>query len=109
MRLAAALLALVVLPAFAFKDEIPVQRLPEEARAALARIEANGPFPYPQDGRIFANRERHLPVRARGYYREYSVETPGARDRGARRIVSGNGGEFYYTDDHYRSFKRIRE
>ncbi len=109
MRLAAALLALVVLPAFAFKDEIRASELPAEAKTLLARIEANGPFPYPQDGKSFANRERRLPVRARGYYREYTVPTPGERGRGARRIIAGNGGEFYYSDDHYRSFKRIRE
>ncbi len=60
-------------------------------------------------GRTFGNREAHLPKRGRGYYREYTVPTPGARDRGARRIVAGRGGEFYYTEDHYRTFKRIIE
>jgi ribonuclease T1 len=58
---------------------------------------------------VFRNRERLLPARRTGYYREYTVPTPGARDRGARRIVAGKEGEFYYTDDHYRSFRRIRE
>ena len=59
------------------------------------------------DGVVFGNREGHLPMKQRGYYREYTVATPGARDRGARRIVAGRGGELYYTDDHYRSFRRI--
>ena len=89
--------------------EIGVADLPPEARATLALIKAGGPFPYPQDGRTFGNREKLLPLRGRGYYREYTVRTPGARDRGARRIVAGRDGEFYYTADHYRSFRRIRE
>lgn len=109
MRLLAALLALVVLPAFAFQKEIAVQSLPPEARHTLSLIQRNGPFPYTQDGKTFGNREKRLPLRPHGYYREYTVKTPGARDRGARRIVAGNGGEFYYTDDHYRSFRRVRE
>ena len=90
-------------------QDIPAAKLPKEARETLALIRAGGPFPYPQDGRTFQNREKLLPQQARGYYREYTVKTPGARDRGARRIVSGKGGEFYYTADHYRSFKRIIE
>ena len=81
--------------------------LPPEAQETLSRIEAGGPFPYRQDGRVFGNRERLLPQRERGYYREYTVKTPGARDRGARRIVAGRNGEYYYTEDHYRSFRRI--
>ncbi len=109
MKLLAALLALVVLPAFAFQKDIAVAALPPEARQTLSLIKGNGPLPHRQDGRTFGNRERRLPMRAQGYYREYTVPTPGARDRGARRIVAGNGGEFYYTDDHYRSFRRIRE
>ncbi len=109
MRLLAALLAFAVLPVFAFQREISLQSLPAEARATLELIKRNGPFPHAQDGRTFANREKLLPSRAHGYYREYTVRTPGARDRGARRIVAGNGGEFYYSDDHYRSFRRIRE
>ena len=116
MRLLAAVLAFVVVPVFGFQKEIPVEKLPEEARATLALIKNNGPFAYPQDGATFGNREKLLPQRARGYYREYTVKTPGepgrvrgTRDRGARRIVAGNGGEFYYSDDHYRSFRRIRE
>jgi ribonuclease T1 len=89
--------------------DVPVGELPVEARATLVLIKAGGPFPYPQDGRTFSNREKLLPSRQRGYYREYTVRTPGARDRGARRIVAGRTGEYYYTDDHYRSFRRILE
>ena len=88
--------------------EIPAAELPKEARETLALVRRGGPFPYRKDGATFGNFEQRLPVRARGYYREYTVPTPGARDRGARRIVAG-GGEYYYTDDHYRSFRRIRE
>jgi ribonuclease T1 len=99
----------VAVLAAALAQDIPAAELPKEARETLALIRAGGPFPYPQDGRTFQNREKLLPQRGRGYYREYTVKTPGARDRGARRIVSGNGGEFYYTADHYRSFRRIIE
>ena len=95
--------------ALAFSDEISFKQLPAEARQTLAHIKAGGPFPYEKDGRVFGNREGLLPKRSRGYYREYTVKTPGARDRGARRIVAGMPGEYYYTDDHYRSFKRIIE
>jgi len=93
----------------AYSADIPVGDLPAEARATLQLIKAGGPFPYKQDGRVFGNREGRLPQKSRGYYSEYTVKTPGARDRGARRIVAGSGGEYYYTDDHYRSFKRILE
>ena len=89
--------------------EVKLQALPPEARVTLALIKAGGPFPYAQDGRVFSNREKLLPIQGRGYYREYTVDTPGARDRGARRIVAGSGGEYYYTADHYRSFHRILE
>jgi ribonuclease T1 len=88
---------------------IPVAQLPVEARETLRLIRSGGPFPYAKDGVAFGNRERLLPRRPRGYYREYTVRTPGARDRGAQRIIAGQAGERYYTDDHYRSFKRIRE
>ncbi|MER5397183.1 ribonuclease domain-containing protein [Streptomyces sp. NPDC002599] len=81
--------------------------LPAEARATLALIDRGGPFPYAKDGAVFGNFERELPGRARGYYREYTVRTPGERDRGARRIVTGRGGEIFYTDDHYNSFKAV--
>jgi ribonuclease T1 len=89
--------------------EIAVHALPLEARATLELIKAGGPFPYPQDGRVFSNREKLLPLERRGYYREYTVRAPGVRGRGARRIVAGSGGEYYYTADHYQSFKRIVE
>ncbi len=88
--------------------EISVSDLPAEARSTISLIRRNGPFPYSRDGSVFFNREGLLPQAPRGYYREYTVATPGARDRGARRIVSGDGGELYYTADHYRSFSRIR-
>jgi ribonuclease T1 len=90
-----------------FAGEIRVGQLPIEARATLELIKAGGPFPYVQDGRVFSNREKLLPSRKRGYYREYTVRTPGARDRGPKRIVAGSGGEYYYTHDHYGSFKII--
>ena len=108
MRLLAALVALVLPLAAAAKD-VSLKDLPPEAQQTLALVKQNGPFPYPNDGKTFGNREKRLPMRAQGYYREYTVKTPGARDRGARRIIAGNGGEFYYTDDHYRTFARIRE
>ena len=81
--------------------------LPPEARHTLALIDSGGPFPYDQDGVVFENREGLLPDHDSGYYHEYTVPTPGAPDRGARRIIAGSAGELYYTDDHYRSFERI--
>lgn len=99
--------ALLVSFALAFQGEIALRQLPPEARQTLELIRAGGPFPHQRDGVVFGNREGHLPRKERGYYREYTVRTPGARDRGARRIVAGRGGEYYYTDDHYRSFRRI--
>jgi len=95
--------------AVALSSEIPLDKLPPEARQTVALVKAGGPFPYQRDGSEFHNREGLLPKRSRGYYREYTVKTPGAKDRGARRIVAGQGGEFYYTEDHYRSFRRIIE
>ena len=89
--------------------EIGVKALPPEARETLRLIRAGGPFPYDRDGIVFGNREKLLPQRERGWYLEYTVPTPGARNRGARRIVTARSGEFYYTDDHYASFRRIRE
>ncbi len=73
-------------------------------RTVLQRIAAGGPFLHRRDGIVFANRERELPPEPSGYYREYTVETPGAADRGARRLVVGRGGEVFYSHDHYRSF-----
>ncbi len=82
-------------------------KLPPEARTTLQLVIKGGPFPYDRDGVVYQNRERILPARASGYYHEYTVVTPGSVDRGARRIVAGNKGEFYYTDDHYASFVRV--
>jgi ribonuclease T1 len=78
-----------------------------EIRKMLDRIAAGGPFKHRQDGVVFGNREGRLPAKARGYYHEYTVETPGAADRGARRLIRGQGGETYYTHDHYRTFQRL--
>lgn len=89
--------------------EIALAQLPPEAVATLELIRRGGPFPYAKDGTVFANREGLLPRQKRGYYREYTVRTPKVRTRGARRIVKGAAGELFYTDDHYNSFKRIRE
>ncbi|NML27018.1 ribonuclease domain-containing protein [Zoogloea dura] len=96
------------------REDVPaisVDRLPPEARETLALIHQGGPFPYRRDGIRFQNREGRLPDAAPAYYREYTVPTPGSRDRGARRIVSGGNppSVFYYSGDHYRSFRRIQE
>ncbi|WP_258804899.1 ribonuclease domain-containing protein [Pseudarthrobacter sp. NS4] len=88
---------------------IPESELPPEGRRTLALIRAGGPYRYSQDDQTFGNFERILPRQDRGYYREYTVPTPGESDRGARRIVAGDGGDKYYTDDHYGSFKFIAE
>ena len=122
-RFAIVLCALLGLSAAAFArspaaiGDIALAALPAEAHATLAQIKAGGPFAYARDGSVFGNRELRLPPRSRGYYREYTVKTPGERDRGARRIVAGAGdagdvrtsGEYYYSHDHYNSFRRIRE
>ena len=91
------------------RGEIRAADLPKEARTTLALIKAGGPFPFEKDASTFGNREGQLPRERRGYYREYTVRTPGSRDRGARRIVAGKPGEYYYTEDHYRTFRRIIE
>ena len=96
-------------PSSQLAGEIAAAELPAEARATIALIRRGGPFPHDKDGSIFFNRENLLPAAPRGYYREYTVPTPGVPHRGARRIVSGEHGELYYTADHYRSFRRIRE
>jgi ribonuclease T1 len=89
---------------------LPVSALPPEARATLALIRAGGPYPYPRsDNQTFSNRERLLPAEPRGYYKEFTVITPGSGDRGARRIITGSQGERYWTADHYASFSRIEE
>ena len=111
MRLIAGLLALVFssgAPCFS-AGEIEKKQLPREAIATAALIKKGGPFPHQRDGVTFGNREKILPARERGWYREYTVRTPGEKTRGARRIVAGRDGTLYYTDDHYRSFKRILE
>ena len=111
--LLAAMLA-VAAPAAAFSQaEIAVRDLPKEAREVLKQIRTGGPFAYERDGVAFGNREGLLPRHPRGYYHEYTVPTPGARNRGARRIVCGGPPKApdvcYYTADHYNSFARIRE
>ena len=83
--------------------------LPNEARATLRDIKQGGPFEFDRDGVVFGNVEKALPKQARGYYHEYTVKTPGVHSRGARRIISGAVGEYYYTADHYQTFNRIRE
>jgi len=84
------------------------EELPVEGQATLALIDQGGPFPFPgKDGSRFGNFEGLLPDHAGGYYAEYTVLTPGSSDRGARRIIAGDGGEFYWTEDHYASFERI--
>jgi ribonuclease T1 len=87
--------------------------LPKEAQTTLMLIKQGGPFPYEKDGVVFGNYESRLPKQKRGYYHEYTVKTPRARNRGARRIITGGepgrSGEYYYTDDHYDSFRRIKE
>ena len=88
---------------------IKESQLPAEARSTLAAIRAGGPYRYNQDNKTFGNFERILPRQDSGYYREYTVPTPGESDRGARRIVTGSEGEKYYTQDHYDSFKFIAE
>jgi len=91
--------------------QIPVvslQQLPPEARKTLNLIQKGGPFPYDRDGIVFRNREKKLPAAPVGYYRDYTVPTPGARNRGAQRIVTGQKREAYYTNDHYQSFYQIK-
>ena len=90
---------------------VAVADLPDEARRTLALIREGGPYPYEKDGTVFGNYERKLPRQRRGYYTEYTVKTPRVRSRGARRIIAGGRDgrptEFYYTDDHYQTFRRI--
>jgi ribonuclease T1 len=92
---------------------IEFSALPKEAQETIALIKQGGPFPYAKDGAVFGNYEGVLPKQKRGYYHEFTVKTPRARNRGARRIIAGGSlakpREFYYTDNHYATFKRIRE
>lgn len=99
-------------PPAALIQTVALSSLPSEAQETERLIRAGGPFPYEKDGSRFGNRERLLPVQSRGYYREYTVKTPGSRNRGARRIVCGGQqptapDACFYTDDHYASFRRI--
>ena len=94
---------------YAVAQSISIAELPPEARTTLRLIKQGGPYPYKRDGLVFGNREKLLPKKQRGYYHEYTVKTPGARNRGARRIVCGQPPDCYYTADHYQTFKLIRE
>jgi ribonuclease T1 len=89
--------------------EVKLGQLPPEARDTIVLIKKRGPYPFKRDGMVFGNLERRLPVKKSGYYHEFTVKTPGAKDRGARRIIGGMAGEYYYTDDHYQTFLRIIE
>lgn len=89
---------------------VAASSLPSQARTVLKEIHDGGPFEYPgKDGSTFGNYEGVLPHESSGYYKEYTVDTPGASTRGTRRIIAGRGGELYYTDDHYDTFRRIKE
>ena len=94
--------------------QVALTSLPAEAQAMHRLILSGGPFPYDKDGIVFGNRERLLPAKTRGFYREYTVKTPGARNRGARRMVCGGTPPTkpeacFYSDDHYASFRRIAQ
>lgn len=116
MLLSAPLLQARETPASPGDDGLPtvaLQTLPKQAQDTHALVLSGGPFPYAKDGSVFGNRERLLPRQPRGYYREYTVRTPGARNRGARRLVCGGSPPVapkacYYTEDHYASFRRIQ-
>jgi ribonuclease T1 len=88
---------------------VSIDRLPIEAKQTIETIERGGPFPYSKDGTIFGNRERRLPMAPRGTYREYTVKTPGATNRGARRIITAPQRVYYYTGNHYRSFSQVEK
>jgi ribonuclease T1 len=92
---------------------LDLSQVPEGEHTAIvevvATIDAGGPFPYRQDGTIFQNRERRLPLHPAGFWHEYTVPTPGSNDRGARRVIGGDDDSLFYTRDHYRSFVTIRE
>lgn len=111
-RLFVALLGAALFGAAQGRDvlTVPAAQLPVEARETLRLIDSGGPFPYRRDGITFQNREGRLPEQPRGYYREYTVPTPGRADRGARRIVTGGQPptSYYFTADHYKSFRRIK-
>jgi ribonuclease T1 len=87
--------------------KVNLSALPTQATDTVRLIQRGGPFPFPQDGTVFQNRERILPLCSTGYYHEYTVKTPGSSTRGARRIVTGSAGEYFYTADHYASFRLV--
>ncbi|ONI70322.1 ribonuclease [Actinosynnema sp. ALI-1.44] len=87
--------------------KVNLSALPSQATDTVRLIQKGGPYPFPQDGTVFQNREKLLPLCSTGYYHEYTVKTPGSSTRGARRIVTGNAGEYFYTADHYASFKLV--
>jgi ribonuclease T1 len=98
--------------AFSKLPAVRLEALPSEVRETELLVRSGGPFPYAKDGIVFGNRERLLPIMARGHYREYTVRTPASRDRGARRLVCGGSVPrapevCFYTDDHYASFRRL--
>lgn len=93
--------------AIAKLSTIRAAQLPPEAKKTLTLIDRGGPFPYPQDGTVFGNFEGRLPKKPKGYYREYTIPTPGASNRGARRFVVGQNQEIYYTNNHYNSFFQV--
>jgi ribonuclease T1 len=111
-RLLAVLLGVTLLGSGEARESsgVPVGQLPPEVRETLRLIDAGGPFPFRRDGIAFQNRERRLPEQRTDYYHEYTVPTPGSKDRGARRIITGDKPPivFYYTADHYKSFRRIQ-
>jgi ribonuclease T1 len=86
---------------------VALSSLPVQARQTVTLIQRGGPFPYPEDGSVYDNRNRRLPAEPLGYYHEYTVRTPGETDRGERRIIAARNGTYYWTADHYRSFRRI--
>ncbi len=90
-------------------ESVNLADLPKEVRQTIALIKKGGPYPYKKDGTVFGNFERLLPSHERGYYKEFTVPTPGSGDRGARRVILGKAGELYYTDNHYQSFRRVIE
>jgi len=117
--LAAVAVAGAVLPGVAparsapgLSDPVTLSGLPPQAQQTWRLIDSGGPFPYAKDGVVFGNYEKRLERRPRGYYHEYTVPTPGARNRGARRIICGGDqptepDACFYTEDHYNSFHRI--
>ena len=111
----AVIIAVGIGPSFAHESSVSnsaqlrFEDLPKEAQKTQGPVKTDGPFPYKRDGVTFSNFEGRLPQKARGYYKEYTVPTPGAGDRGARRIIAGRNGQYYYTDDHYKTFRRILE